>query len=92
MESDDPKSKQVLQSFIEELYKDHEWRKSKNTAFEKLEDAYEHSVLNENKMAAVRKKVAENIDKALGTNLAEKKLVKSLKKIENTLFGKAKEK
>ncbi len=64
-------------------------KQSKNNDAQATED------VATNKLANLRKKIAHNIDKTLGTNLEEKKLVKPLKKIEkfvsDKLFGKVNE-
>lgn len=48
-----------------------------------------------NKLAALRKKIARDVDETLGTKLEEKKLAKPLKKLEkiisDKIFGKVKE-
>lgn len=90
IESDDPAKKKALQDYIKERYMENEGRHQNRSAFEKLEDIYEHDILNQSKLAEVRNKVA----KTLG--LEEVKLSKPLKRIEKALsdklFGKEKEK
>ena len=50
---------------------------------------------NNNEIAKLRNKLAQKVDKVLGTNLEKKELSKPLKKIEKAvsdkLFGKVKE-
>ena len=99
IDSDDPQKKQALKDFVQEdflisasaitTYKDHV------EAFNKLENIYEHNLLNDSKLATLRKKIAHGVDETLGTNLEEKKLAKPLKKFEKVvsdkLFGKVNE-
>lgn len=95
IETDDPKKKQTLQDFIQEVYKAHEWRQSSEPAFKKLEDIHQHDILNQSKLGMLRSKIAHSVDNLLGTHFEEKKMVKPLKKIEKAvsdkLFGKVKE-
>lgn len=92
IESDDLKKKQVLQDFIQEVYDFKRKRQDPAPAFEKLEDIHEHDVLNQSRLAQARHKLAKKVDKIFKTNLENRQLPKSLKKIEkkisDKLFGK----
>ena len=99
IDSDDSQKKQALKDFVQEnffisesaitTYEDHA------AAFNKLENIYEHNLLNKSILARVRNKLARKVDNLLGTNTEAKKLAKPLKKIEKAisdkLFGKVKE-
>lgn len=62
---------------------------------EKKDSVKELAESNNNEMAKLRNKLAQKVDKVLGTNLEKKELSKPLKKIEKAvsdkLFGKVKE-
>ncbi len=67
---------------------------TERTEMQSREQQQKKELLN-NKFAIIRHKLAEKIDHTLGTNLTEKKLPKSLKKLEKTvsdkLLGKTRE-